>query len=105
MKAKLTILYRETWVDQDPDWNYVMVELRRYEKGRNHYCDFVLETEVTVRGEIIVADTSATMAGIKDMRSLRIAIAAFDDLKKRHPDHPDYIAKPENNNSLGSGQC
>lgn len=101
MKARLDILYHETWYETDPEYNYVRVELRRYSRDFGR-ADFILDSVVLVEGETLVEDVDATVAHFHDAGQLRVAIATFDHLKRNHP---AAMAKPEDNNSLGSGQC
>lgn len=96
MKVKLDILYHESWYDTDPEFNYVRVELRRYERDFAR-ADFILDCVVLVDGETVVDEVEATAAHKMDMGQLRVAIAKFDFLKLNHP---AAGAKPE-----GSGQC
>lgn len=101
MKARLDILYHETWHDTDPEFNYIRVELRRYERPYKR-SDFILDYVVLVEGETVIEKVEATNAYTSDPLQIRVAIAKFDQLKRNHP---ATWAKPEDNNSLGSGQC
>lgn len=102
MNSHMDIMYRETWHDTDPEYNFVKVALRRYQRELYGRCDYILDYLVIVEGETVLHRLEAREDLLTAPGLIREAITKFDDLKQNHP---AYMAKSEDNNSLGSGQC
>ena len=82
----LKILYREMWSKDDPDYNMVRVELRRWTDEDHHLNDLVLDSTVVINGDD-TSDIETVRSWYADCKAIRFAIGVFDGLLERHPEY------------------